>query len=88
MASSVIRLGFAEAAHVRHTRVSACGTETGRQTDTSVETNLENRRAKTKMRQHHAYIKQRNHQRTYHLRQNNYSFDALQTNCFGINIKL
>ena len=24
----------------------------------------------------------------YHLRQNNYSFDALQTNCFGINIKL
>ena len=25
---------------------------------------------------------------TYHLRQNNYSFDALQTNCFGINIKL
>ena len=24
----------------------------------------------------------------YHLRQNNYSFDALQANCFGINIKL
>ena len=24
----------------------------------------------------------------YHLGQNNYSFDALQTNCFGINIKL
>ena len=24
----------------------------------------------------------------YHLRENNYSFDALQTNCFGINIKL
>ena len=24
----------------------------------------------------------------YHLRGNDYSFDALQTNCFGINIKL
>ena len=24
----------------------------------------------------------------YHSRGNNYSFDALQTNCFGINIKL
>ena len=24
----------------------------------------------------------------YHLHQNDYSFDALQTHCFGINIKL
>ena len=24
----------------------------------------------------------------YHLRENDYRFDALQTNCFGINIKL
>ena len=24
----------------------------------------------------------------YHSRENDYSFDALQTNCFGINIKL
>ena len=24
----------------------------------------------------------------YHLAKNDYSFDALQTNCFGINIKL
>ena len=26
--------------------------------------------------------------RTYHLLQNNYSFDALQPFCFGINLKL
>ena len=26
--------------------------------------------------------------RSYHLGQNNYSFDALQAYCFGINIKL
>ena len=27
-------------------------------------------------------------QEYYHLRENNYSFDALQAYCFGINIKL